>query len=409
MALSNKDRARVQQSVARHQGESQGLPAWAKDTGATLTGSALLQNLSGLYLADPDDLISDENERKDLSPTDESLNDLCEAIKSEADKKKGIGKTGIHQPIIIFEDLGPDGKTTLLKVKAGHRRTAAAKRLKADGHLRFVPVVLDDASNRRERRITRLQENLQRQEVPPLHLAAALREMHDEDGLTWQDIRAALGLHPDTLKKYANLDSLDEDVKKMVEKRHDTVERAPIINKVPVQYRKEIIDGVLKGDSHKETVEKVEEVKLRIAQEETADNVLHGNFGPKVIPPSVEKKKIADKQKEAASKIAQVQKDWAEGAKTIKGVAAHLEKSGKENNRQLSAVRSNFKSQKKIIERGGELDEDYKKSLFNSGMVMNTQVALLRKAAQEVLEACDALEEVGAAIFYDAQIRKDVA
>jgi len=103
----------------------------------------------------------------------DTLDDLAASIKEH----------GILQPLIVTREA--DGRYTLI---AGERRWQAAKK----AGLKEVPVLVREASDQ-ERLELALIENVQRADLNPLETAEAYRQLHEEFGLTHEEIARRVG------------------------------------------------------------------------------------------------------------------------------------------------------------------------------------------------------------------------
>jgi ParB family transcriptional regulator, chromosome partitioning protein len=105
---------------------------------------------------------------------DDSLEELAASIRAQ----------GVVQPLIVT----PDGEGKYLLV-AGERRWRAAQK----AGLASVPVVVRAPAGDRELLELALVENLQRADLNPLEEAEAYRVLHDEYGLSHEDIALRVG------------------------------------------------------------------------------------------------------------------------------------------------------------------------------------------------------------------------
>lgn len=94
-----------------------------------------------------------------------------------------IKKHGVLQPLIVTREA--DGRYTLI---AGERRWQAARL----AGLKEVPVIVREASEQ-ERLELALIENVQRADLSPLETAEAYRQLHEEFGLTHEEIARRVG------------------------------------------------------------------------------------------------------------------------------------------------------------------------------------------------------------------------
>lgn len=94
-----------------------------------------------------------------------------------------VREHGILQPLVVSPEA--DGTYTLI---AGERRLEAARR----AGLRTVPVILRQTGDRQRLELA-LIENLQRSDLNPLEQAEAYRQLHEEFGLSHEEIAQRVG------------------------------------------------------------------------------------------------------------------------------------------------------------------------------------------------------------------------
>lgn len=124
----------------------------------------------------------------------EQLAELAESIKAH----------GVIQPLIVRS--GPGDKYTLI---AGERRLHAAKL----AGLPEVPVVLRDADDQALVELA-LVENVQRADLSPLEAAEAYLQLHNEFGLSHQQIAERVGFSRVAITNTIGLLELSDEVKK---------------------------------------------------------------------------------------------------------------------------------------------------------------------------------------------------
>lgn len=100
-----------------------------------------------------------------------------------AELAASIREHGVLQPLIVTREA--DGRYTLI---AGERRWQAAKQ----AGLQEVPAIVREASDQ-ERLELALIENVQRADLSPLETAEAYRQLHEEFGLTHEQIARRVG------------------------------------------------------------------------------------------------------------------------------------------------------------------------------------------------------------------------
>jgi ParB family chromosome partitioning protein len=133
--------------------------------------------------------------RKDMSP--EALEELSASIKSQ----------GIIQPIVVRE-LGEQK----FEIIAGERRWRAAQLAKLDVIPCLVKPVPDEAAV-----AIALIENIQREDLNAMEEAQALDRLMIEFNLTHQQVAEAVGKSRTTVTNLLRLNSLQDDVKTLLE------------------------------------------------------------------------------------------------------------------------------------------------------------------------------------------------
>ena len=133
--------------------------------------------------------------RKDMSP--DALEELANSIRVQ----------GVIQPIIVREIS--DGQYEII---AGERRWRAAKQV----GLTSVPCVVKQATDEAAVAIA-LIENIQREDLNGMEEAVALQRLMQEFELTHQEVATAVGKSRTTVTNLLRLNSLNEDVKTLLE------------------------------------------------------------------------------------------------------------------------------------------------------------------------------------------------
>ncbi len=113
-----------------------------------------------------------------------------------------IRKQGVVQPVVV-RPL-PDGRFELI---VGERRWRAAK---AAG-LALLPARVIEASEQELLELA-LVENLQREDLNPLEIAAACRRLAEEFSLAQEEIAGRLGMHRTSVSNHLRLFDLPEEV-----------------------------------------------------------------------------------------------------------------------------------------------------------------------------------------------------
>jgi ParB family transcriptional regulator, chromosome partitioning protein len=126
---------------------------------------------------------------------DHDLEDLAASIRTH----------GILQPLVVMQDMENDRYIII----AGERRLRAAQMAGLDS----VPVILRQATDQQMLELA-LIENIQRADLSPLETAEAYRELHDNFGLSHEEIAVGVGKSRVTVTNTLRLLNLPEFVRK---------------------------------------------------------------------------------------------------------------------------------------------------------------------------------------------------
>ena len=116
-----------------------------------------------------------------------------------------IADHGVLQPILVTETL--DG----YRIVAGERRVQAARL----AGLERIPAVIRQLADREQLELA-LVENVQREDLNPIEEANAFRQLHEEFGLTQDDIARQVGRARTTIANTLRLLELDDGVQAAV-------------------------------------------------------------------------------------------------------------------------------------------------------------------------------------------------
>ena len=125
---------------------------------------------------------------------EEALNDLTRSVREH----------GIVQPIVVTRTA--DNRYRLI---AGERRFRAAQK----AGLQSVPAVIKDLQKEGDALQIALIENIQREDLNPIEEANAYHQLHDEFGLTQEEISRRVGKERSTVANFLRLLKLPETVK----------------------------------------------------------------------------------------------------------------------------------------------------------------------------------------------------
>ncbi len=128
---------------------------------------------------------------------DEAIQELAASVKEH----------GIVQPLLVTKT--ESGKFQLI---AGERRFRAAR----IAGLNKVPVVVKDSVAGLGALELALIENIQREDLNPIEEAVAYKQLHDEFGLTQEEVAKRVGKERSTVANHIRLLKLPDKVKKLV-------------------------------------------------------------------------------------------------------------------------------------------------------------------------------------------------
>jgi ParB/RepB/Spo0J family partition protein len=167
-----------------------------------------------------------------------ALQDLENSIRELHEAQKGIGGTGILQPLLVRSSENGNYLVT-----AGERRLRAAK---AAG-LKQVPVVVD-TDNDDDSWEKAVVENLLRTDLSPLEEADAIQKLMKLRGYSVRETAKRLGKDKGYLENRLFLLKAPEDVRDMVSARADTIRHAREIAKVEnSKARQKLIEATVAG------------------------------------------------------------------------------------------------------------------------------------------------------------------
>lgn len=120
---------------------------------------------------------------------------------------RSVREHGIVQPLIVTRSA--EHKYTLI---AGERRFRAAQR----AGLRTVPAVVKELTQKGDSLQIALIENIQREDLNPIEEAIAYHQLHEEFGLTQEEISRRVGKERSTVANFLRLLKLPDAVKKLL-------------------------------------------------------------------------------------------------------------------------------------------------------------------------------------------------
>src|SRR5205807_7554199 len=120
---------------------------------------------------------------------------------------RSVREHGIVQPLVVTR-TGDDR----YRLIAGERRLRAAER----AGLQTVPAFIKELLKEGDALQIALIENIQREDLNPIEEAAAYHQLHDEFGLTQEEISRRVGKERSTVANFLRLMRLPDTVKKLL-------------------------------------------------------------------------------------------------------------------------------------------------------------------------------------------------
>ena len=220
---------------------------------------------SDIFTVDPRGLVVDW--RNNLSrqgqepPVDDSLKSLAlDMMPRRGASDTAEGSSGQLNPIICRRL--PDRK---LEVIGGFRRLRAALWLIESGtcpdfQIKYTVSTMNPA----EAALANLSENIQRQDLTPVELAHAVRMLHEDYHMSYDDIATRLKHTKNWLSTVVNLTSLDKEIQQSIQDGDTPVTAGLVLAKEPTPEAQREVFKAAKGDGTKKvTVEAVKEASRK--------------------------------------------------------------------------------------------------------------------------------------------------
>ena len=177
---------------------------------------------------------------------------------------RSVREHGIIQPLVVTK-LG-DNKYRLI---AGERRFRAAQK----AGLATVPVVIKETMADTDILQVALIENIQREDLNPIEEAYAYHQLHEEFGLTQEEISKRVGKERSTVANFLRLLRLPDPVKKLL-----------AAGQLSMGHARAIL-AVDSAKKQQQLAERVVKRNLNVRQTE----MLAAESSPKAVPPEKEK------------------------------------------------------------------------------------------------------------------------
>jgi len=188
---------------------------------------------------------------------EEAINELAASIK----------KHGLMQPIIVVEE---NGEFILV---AGERRLRAVKSI---GEKEIKAIISDISLN--ELREYALIENIQREDLNPVEIAASLQALINEHGYTHEALAKNIGKSRSYISNILRLLALPDFVKEKVSKNEISYGHAKILSGLSEEEMIRTVENIKKnGLSVRETEKFVQNLKKPTLKKEKEENFLDEN------------------------------------------------------------------------------------------------------------------------------------
>jgi ParB family transcriptional regulator, chromosome partitioning protein len=145
---------------------------------------------------------------------------------------RSVREHGIVQPLVVTRT--GDGRYRLI---AGERRLRAAQR----AGLQTVPAVIKELMKEGDALQIALIENIQREDLNPIEEAGAYHQLHDEFGLTQEEISRRVGKERSTVANFLRLLRLPDTVKKLLASGQLTMGHARALLAIDSAKRQELL------------------------------------------------------------------------------------------------------------------------------------------------------------------------
>lgn len=286
--------------------------------------------IAGALLLDIDRIQTVPQPRTRFDPV--ALAELEASIRQLREQSRGIGGSGILQPLLVrpydtsqsASSQDPDAQGERYLLVAGERRLRAAR---AAG-LAQVPVIVAGAGDQEaavsqedawEQAIT---ENLLRDDLDPLDEAQALHTLMQSRGYSLRQAAQRLGKDKGYIENRLFLLRAPQDVQSLVSQRSDTVRHAREIAKVQdPDARRELLEAAAAGAPLKAIQERVQAI-TRAPQEASDQGPRHSKSA------STEQANLAHNLPERPSKkasAAQIKPDFGDEVAALSAAIVSLE------------------------------------------------------------------------------------
>ena len=177
---------------------------------------------------------------------------------------RSVREHGIVQPLVVMRD------GDRFKLIAGERRFRAAQK----AGLTDVPVVVKDAVTSTDALQLALVENIQREDLNPMEEANAYHQLHDEFGMTQEEIARRVGKERSTVANFLRLLKLPDPVKKLLASGQLSMGHARALLAVDSAKKQEALaDRVVKNNLNVRQTEMLASEKPAPPKQETVKDV----------------------------------------------------------------------------------------------------------------------------------------
>ncbi|NIA10276.1 MAG: ParB/RepB/Spo0J family partition protein [Nitrospiraceae bacterium] len=199
------------------------------------------------------------------SPYQPRIHFNSEAIEALANSIKDLG---IIQPLVVRE------KNEYFELIAGERRLEALKMLKVE----TVPAIIKNATNIEAFRMT-LAENIQREELNPIEIANAIKQMKEEFNLTDEKVGKLLGISRTQITNYLRILRLPIKIKYAIEDGQISFGHAKSLLALPEKEIMTVFKKIIEKNLSVRDTERIARKEKEIFQ---LEEILTRIFGTKV-------------------------------------------------------------------------------------------------------------------------------
>lgn len=188
----------------------------------------------------------DRNEKQPrIDFSDTELEELAASIREH----------GVLQPLLVVRTPLEPGQPERFEIVAGERRWRSAQR----AGLATVPCIVHDDLTERERLEIALVENLQRKDLNPIEEGTAYQRLHEEFGLTHEEIAKRVGKSRPAVSNTIRLLDLPESVKgSLIAGKINYGQARALLSVLDPVQRQLVFEKMLRGEMPAGTLERIQ-------------------------------------------------------------------------------------------------------------------------------------------------------